>query len=707
MAGKEGREYPLERTRNIGIMAHIDAGKTTLTERILYYTGVNYKIGDTHEGTATMDWMEQEQERGITITSAATTCHWTLEENCKPKPGALEHRINIIDTPGHVDFTVEVERSLRVLDGAVGVFCAKGGVEPQSENVWRQADTYNVPRMAFINKMDILGANFYNAVEQIKTRLGKNAIVLQLPIGKEDDFKGIIDLMEMEAYIYNDDKGDDITVCEIPDDMKEDAELYHTELVEKICELDDELMMMYLEDEIPTVDQLKAVLRKATCECTAVPVCCGSAYRNKGVQKLLDAIIEYMPAPTDIPSIKGVDLDGNEVERHSSDDEPFSALAFKIMTDPFVGKLAFFRVYSGTLNSGSYVLNATKGKKERVGRILQMHANKREELDKVYSGDIAAAVGFKLTTTGDTICDEKAPVILESMEFPEPVIELAIEPKTKAGQGKMGEALAKLAEEDPTFRAHTDQETGQTIIAGMGELHLDIIVDRLLREFKVEANVGKPQVAYKETIRKPASSDTKYARQSGGKGQYGHVKINIEPNPNKGYEFVNNIVGGAIPKEYIEPANQGIQGAMQSGVIAGYPVVDVKVTLYDGSYHEVDSSEMAFKIAGSMAFKDASKKADPVLLEPIMKVTVIVPEEYMGDVIGDLNSRRGEIQGFEERTGAKQINAHVPLSEMFGYATDLRSKTQGRGQYVMEPDGYKEVPKSIAEKIISERTKKD
>ena len=702
-----GREYPLERTRNIGIMAHIDAGKTTLTERILYYTGVNYKIGDTHEGTATMDWMEQEQERGITITSAATTCHWTLEENCKPKPGALEHRINIIDTPGHVDFTVEVERSLRVLDGAVGVFCAKGGVEPQSENVWRQADTYNVPRMAFINKMDILGANFYGAVEQIRTRLGKNAIVLQLPIGKEDDFKGIIDLFEMKAYIYNDDKGDDISITDIPDDMKDDAELYRSELIEKICELDDDLMMQYLEGEEPAVEDLKKVLRKATCECTAIPVCCGSAYRNKGVQKLLDAILEYMPAPTDIPPIKGVDLEGNEIVRHSSDEEPFSALAFKIMADPFVGKLAFFRVYSGTMNAGSYVLNATKDKKERVGRILQMHANKRAELDKVYSGDIAAAVGFKFTTTGDTICDEQHPVILESMEFPEPVIELAIEPKTKAGQGKLGEALAKLAEEDPTFRAHTDQETGQTIIAGMGELHLEIIVDRMLREFKVEANVGKPQVAYKETIRKPASSDTKYARQSGGKGQYGHVKINIEPNPNKGYEFVNNIVGGAIPKEYIEPANQGIQGAMQSGVIAGYPVVDVKVTLYDGSYHEVDSSEMAFKIAGSMAFKDASKKADPVLLEPIMKVTVIVPEEYMGDVIGDLNSRRGEIQGFEERTGAKQINAHVPLSEMFGYATDLRSKTQGRGQYVMEPDGYKEVPKSIAEKIISERTKKD
>ena len=688
-------------------MAHIDAGKTTTTERILYYTGVNYKIGDTHEGTATMDWMAQEQERGITITSAATTCHWTLQENCKAKPGAEECRINIIDTPGHVDFTVEVERSLRVLDGAVGVFCAKGGVEPQSENVWRQADTYNVPRMAFINKMDILGANFYGAVEQIKTRLGKNAICVQLPIGKEDDFKGIIDLFEMKAYIYNDDKGDDISIVDIPEDMKDEAELYRSELVEKICELDDDLMMAYLEGEEPSVDELKAALRKGTCECTAVPVCCGSAYKNKGVQKLLDAIVEYMPSPLDIPPIKGVDLEGNEVVRHSSDEEPFSALAFKIMTDPFVGKLAYFRVYSGTMNAGSYVLNATKDKKERVGRILQMHANKRMELEKVYSGDIAAAVGFKFTTTGDTICDEQHPVILESMEFPEPVIELAIEPKTKAGQEKMGIALQKLAEEDPTFKCYTDEETGQTIIAGMGELHLEIIVDRMLREFKVEANVGKPQVAYKETIRKPASSDTKYARQSGGKGQYGHVKINIEPNPNKGYEFVNNIVGGAIPKEYIEPANQGIQGAMQSGVIAGYPVVDVKVTLYDGSYHEVDSSEMAFKIAGSMAFKDASKKADPVLLEPIMKVTVIVPEEYMGDVIGDLNSRRGEIQGFEERTGAKQINAHVPLSEMFGYATDLRSKTQGRGQYVMEPDGYKEVPKSIAEKIISERTKKD
>ena len=709
---KEGREYPLERTRNIGIMAHIDAGKTTLTERILYYTGVNYKIGDTHEGTATMDWMEQEQERGITITSAATTCHWTLEENCKPKPGALEHRINIIDTPGHVDFTVEVERSLRVLDGAVGVFCAKGGVEPQSENVWRQADTYNVPRMAFINKMDILGANFYGAVEQIKTRLGKNAICLQLPIGKEDDFKGIIDLFEMKAYIYNDEKGDDISIVDIPEDMKEDAELYHTELIEKICELDDDLMMEYLEGEEPTVERLKATLRKATCECTAVPVCCGSAYRNKGVQKLLDAILEYMPAPTDIPPIQGTDLDGNEVVRHSSDEEPFSALAFKIMTDPFVGKLAYFRVYSGTMNSGSYVLNATKDKKERVGRILQMHANKRMELDKVYSGDIAAAIGFKFTTTGDTICDEQHPVILESMEFPEPVIELAIEPKTKAGQGKLGEALAKLAEEDPTFRAHTDQETGQTIIAGMGELHLDIIVDRLLREFKVEANVGAPQVAYKETIQSEGASDLKYKRQSGGSGQYGHVKIRIMPNLDengigKGYEFVNQIVGGAIPKEYIPAVDQGIQGAMLSGVLANYNVVDVKVTLYDGSYHEVDSSEMAFKIAGSMAFKSAMRKADPVLLEPIMKVTVIVPEEYMGDVIGDLNSRRGMIQGMEAVAGAQRINAMVPLSQMFGYATDMRSKTQGRGQYVMEPSNYAEVPKSIAEEIMSARNKKD
>ena len=703
-----GREYPLERTRNIGIMAHIDAGKTTLTERILYYTGVNYKIGDTHEGTATMDWMEQEQERGITITSAATTCHWTEQENCKPKAGALEHRINIIDTPGHVDFTVEVERSLRVLDGAVGVFCAKGGVEPQSENVWRQADTYNVPRMAFINKMDILGADFYGAVEQIKTRLGKNAICLQLPIGKEDEFQGIIDLFEMKAYIYNDDKGEDISIVDIPDDMKEDAELYHTELVEKVCELDDDLMMEYLEGEEPSAEAMKKALRKANCECLAIPVCCGSAYRNKGVQKLLDAILEYMPAPTDIPAIKGVDLEGNEIERHSSDDEPFSALAFKIMTDPFVGKLAFFRVYSGTLNSGSYVLNATKGKKERVGRILQMHANKREELDKVYSGDIAAAVGFKLTTTGDTICDEKAPVILESMEFPEPVIELAIEPKTKAGQGKMGEALAKLAEEDPTFRAHTNTETGQTIIAGMGELHLEIIVDRLLREFNVEANVGAPQVAYKETFTKPVDQEYKYAKQSGGRGQYGHCKVKFEPMDANGeelFKFDSTVVGGAIPKEYIPAVGEGIEEATQAGILAGFPVVGVHATVYDGSYHEVDSSEMAFHIAGSMAFKEAMQKANPVLLEPIMKVEVTMPEEYMGDVIGDINSRRGRIEGMDDLGGGKIVRGYVPLAEMFGYSTDLRSKTQGRGNYSMFFEKYEQVPKNIQEKIISEKGK--
>ena len=701
-----GREYPLERTRNIGIMAHIDAGKTTLTERILYYTGVNYKIGDTHEGTATMDWMEQEQERGITITSAATTCHWTLEEFTKPKAGALEHRINIIDTPGHVDFTVEVERSLRVLDGAVGVFCAKGGVEPQSENVWRQADTYNVPRMAFINKMDILGANFYGAVDQIRTRLGKNAIVLQLPIGKEDDFKGVIDLFEMKAYIYNDDKGDNITVTDDLGDMKDDAELYRSELIEKICELDDDLMMMYLEGEEPSVEEMKKVLRKATCECTAVPVCCGSAYRNKGVQKLLDAIIEYMPAPTDIPSIKGVDLDGNEVERHSSDDEPFSALAFKIMADPFVGKLAFFRVYSGSMAAGSYVLNATKDKKERVGRILQMHANKRQELDRVYSGDIAAAVGFKFTTTGDTICDEQHPVILESMEFPEPVIELAIEPKTKAGQGKMGEALAKLAEEDPTFRAHTDQETGQTIIAGMGELHLEIIVDRLLREFKVEANVGAPQVAYKETITKPVDVDSKYAKQSGGRGQYGHCKVKFEPMDANGeelYKFESTVVGGAIPKEYIPAVGEGIEEAMKAGILGGFPVVGVYANVYDGSYHEVDSSEMAFHIAGSLAFKDAMQKAAPVLLEPIMKVEVTTPEDYMGDVIGDINSRRGRIEGMEDIGGGKMIRGYVPLSEMFGYATDLRSRTQGRGNYSMFFEKYEQVPKSVQEKILAKK----
>ncbi|NBH72018.1 elongation factor G [Clostridiaceae bacterium] len=700
-----GREYPLERTRNIGIMAHIDAGKTTLSERILYYTGVNYKIGDTHEGTATMDWMAQEQERGITITSAATTCHWTQQENCKPKEGALEHRINIIDTPGHVDFTVEVERSLRVLDGAVGVFCAKGGVEPQSENVWRQADTYNVPRMAFINKMDILGANFFGAVDQIRERLGKNAICLQLPIGKEDEFQGIIDLFEMKAYIYNDNKGEDISIVDVPEDMMVDAELYRTELVEKVCELDDDLMMQYLEGEEPSVEDMKRVLRRATCECTAVPVCCGSAYRNKGVQKLLDAILEYMPAPTDIPAIKGVDLDGNETERHSSDDEPFSALAFKIMTDPFVGKLAFFRVYSGTLNSGSYVLNATKDKKERVGRILQMHANKRQELDKVYSGDIAAAVGFKLTTTGDTICDEQHPVILESMEFPEPVIDIAIEPKTKAGQGKMGEALAKLAEEDPTFRARTDQETGQTIISGMGELHLEIIVDRLLREFNVEANVGAPQVAYKETFTKAVEVDSKYARQSGGRGQYGHCKVRFEPmdaNAEEVFKFESAVVGGAIPKEYIPAVGEGIEEASKTGVLAGFPVLGLKATVFDGSYHEVDSSEMAFKIAGSMAFKDAMQKAGSILLEPIMKVEVTMPEEYMGDVIGDINSRRGRIEGMDDLGGGKIVRAFVPLSEMFGYSTDLRSKTQGRGNYSMFFEKYEPVPKSVQEKIIAE-----
>ena len=683
------RDVSIDKIRNIGIMAHIDAGKTTTTERILFYTGVNHKIGETHDGSATMDWMAQEQERGITITSAATTCHWTLEKETKPMPGALEHRINIIDTPGHVDFTVEVERSLRVLDGAVGVFCAKGGVEPQSENVWRQADTYNVPRMAFINKMDILGADFYNAVDQIKTRLGKNAICLQLPIGKEDEFKGIIDLFEMKAYIYNDDKGDDISIVDIPEDMKDDAELYHTELVEKICELDDELMMRYLDDDIPSVDEMKAVLRKATCECTAVPVCCGSAYRNKGVQKLLDAILEYMPAPTDIPPIEGTDLDGNPIVRHSSDEEPFSALAFKIMTDPFVGKLAYFRVYSGTMNSGSYVLNATKDKKERVGRILQMHANKRMELDKVYSGDIAAAIGFKFTTTGDTICDEQHPVILESMEFPEPVIELAIEPKTKAGQGKLGESLAKLAEEDPTFRAHTNQETGQTIIAGMGELHLEIIVDRLLREFKVEANVGAPQVAYKETITKPADIDSKYAKQSGGRGQYGHCKVKFEPmdpNGEETFKFESTVVGGAIPKEYIPAVGEGIEEAAKAGILGGFPVLGVHANVYDGSYHEVDSSEMAFHIAGSMAFKDAMKKGNPVLLEPIMKVEVTMPEEYMGDVIGDINSRRGRIEGMEDIGGGKMVKGYVPLAEMFGYSTDLRSKTQGRFFFWRDPE---------------------
>ena len=701
-----GREYPLERTRNIGIMAHIDAGKTTTTERILYYTGVNYKIGDTHDGTATMDWMEQEQERGITITSAATTCHWTLQDHCKPKKGALEHRINIIDTPGHVDFTVEVERSLRVLDGAVAVFCAKGGVEPQSENVWRQADTYNVPRMAFINKMDILGANFYGAVDQMKDRLGANVAVLQLPIGKEDDFKGIIDLFEMEAYIYNDEKGEDISIVEIPEDMKEEAELYHTELIEKICELDDDLMMQYLEGEEPSVDDLKAALRKGTCECKAVPVCCGTAYRNKGVQKLLDAIIEFMPAPTDIPAIKGVDEDGNEVERHSSDDEPFSALAFKIMTDPFVGKLAFFRVYSGTCKSGSYVLNATKNKKERVGRILQMHANKREELDIVYSGDIAAAVGFKSTTTGDTICDEQHPVILESMEFPEPVIDVAIEPKTKGDQGKMAEALAKLAEEDPTFRAHTDHETGQTIISGMGELHLEIIVDRLLREFKVEANVGAPQVAYKETFTKAVDVDSKYAKQSGGRGQYGHCKVHFEPMDANGeelFKFESTVVGGSIPKEYIPAVGEGIEEAAQSGILGGFPVLGVKATVYDGPYHDVDSSDIAFHIAGSMAFKEAMQKAGAILLEPIMRVEVTMPEEYMGDVIGDINSRRGRIEGMDDIASGKMVRAFVPLSEMFGYSTDLRSRTQGRGNYSMFFEKYEPVPKNVQEKVLADK----
>ncbi len=699
-----GREYPLERTRNIGIMAHIDAGKTTTTERILYYTGINHKIGETHDGSATMDWMEQEKERGITITSAATTCHWTLQDHNKPKAGALEHRINIIDTPGHVDFTVEVERSLRVLDGAVGVFCAKGGVEPQSENVWRQADTYNVPRMAFINKMDILGANFYAAVDQIKNRLGKNAICLQIPIGKEDDFKGIIDLFEMEAYIYNDDKGEDISIVPIPDDMKELADKYHEELIEKVCELDDDLTMQYLEGEIPDIDTMKAALRLATCECRAVPVCCGTAYRNKGVQKLLDAVIEYMPSPIDIPAIKGVDLQGNETERHSSDEEPFSALAFKIMTDPFVGKLAYFRVYSGTMNSGSYVLNSTKDKKERVGRILQMHANKRAELDKVYSGDIAAAIGFKFTTTGDTICDEQHPVILESMEFPEPVIELAIEPKTKAGQGKLGEALAKLAEEDPTFRAHTDQETGQTIIAGMGELHLEIIVDRLLREFKVEANVGAPQVAYKETFTKEVDVDSKYAKQSGGRGQYGHCKVKftpMDPNGEETFKFESTVVGGAIPKEYIPAVGEGIEEAAKSGILGGFPVLGVYANVYDGSYHEVDSSEMAFHIAGSMAFKDAMKKGDAILLEPIMKVEVTMPEEYMGDVIGDINSRRGRIEGMDDLGGGKIVRGYVPLAEMFGYSTDLRSKTQGRGNYSMFFEKYEPVPKNIQEKVLA------
>ena len=700
------REYPLERTRNIGIMAHIDAGKTTLTERILYYTGVNYKIGDTHDGTATMDWMAQEQERGITITSAATTCHWTLHDHNVPKEGALEHRINIIDTPGHVDFTVEVERSLRVLDGAVGVFSARGGVEPQAENVWRQADTYNVPRMAFINKMDVIGADYFGSVEQIRTRLGKNAIMVQIPMGAEDTFTGIIDLFEMEAYTYNDDKGDNITIGEIPDQYKEDAELYRAEMIEKICDLDEDLMMMYLEGEEPSAEEMKAALRKATCECKAVPVVCGSAYKNKGIQKMIDAVVEFMPSPLDIPAIKGTDLDGNEVERHSSDEEPFAALAFKIMTDPFVGKLAFFRVYSGVANSGSYILNATKDKKERLGRILQMHANKRTELEKVYSGDIAAAVGLKFTATGDTLCEENHPVILESMEFPEPVIELAIEPKTKAGQGKMAEALAKLAEEDPTFKQHTDKETGQTIIAGMGELHLEIIVDRLLREFKVEANVGAPQVAYKETFTKNVDQEYKYAKQSGGRGQYGHCKVRFEPMDANGeelYKFDTEVVGGNIPKEYIPAIGAGIEEAMKAGNLGGYPVVGVHATVYDGSYHEVDSSEMAFHIAGSMCFKEAMKKAAPVLLEPIMRVEVTMPEEYMGDVIGDINSRRGRISGMEDIGGGKMVTGFVPLSEMFGYATDLRSKTQGRGNYSMFFDKYEPVPKNVAEKILNEK----
>ena len=701
-----GREYPLERTRNIGIMAHIDAGKTTLTERILYYTGVNYKIGETHDGASTMDWMEQEQERGITITSAATTCHWTLEDHHKAKPGALEHRINIIDTPGHVDFTVEVERSLRVLDGAVGVFDAKAGVEPQSENVWRQADTYNVPRMAFINKMDKMGADFFMSVQTIIDRLGKNAIPVQIPIGQEDDFVGLVDLFEMEAYYYKDDKGEDIEITEIPDDLKDLAQEWHENLVEKICDLDDDLMMQYLEGEEPSVEDLKKALRKGTIACEAVPVYCGSAYKNKGVQKMLDGVIEYMPAPTDIPDITGTDEDGNEVVRKSSDDEPFAALAFKIMTDPFVGKLAFFRVYSGTLNSGSYVLNATKGKKERVGRILQMHANKRSELDKVYSGDIAAAVGFKLTTTGDTICDEKHPVVLESMEFPEPVIELAIEPKTKNDQGKMGEALAKLAEEDPTFRAHTDQETGQTIIAGMGELHLEVIVDRLLREFNVEANVGAPQVAYKETFTKEVEIDSKYAKQSGGRGQYGHCRVRftpMDPNGENTYEFESTVVGGAIPKEYIPAVDEGIQEAAQAVILAGFPVLGIHANCYDGSYHEVDSSEMAFHIAGSMAFKDAMKKGDAVLLEPIMKVEVTMPEEYMGDVIGSLNAKRGQIEGMDDIGGGKIVRAFVPLAEMFGYSTELRSTTQGRGNYSMFFEKYEKCPKNVQDKVLAQK----
>lgn len=687
------RQYPLEKTRNIGIMAHIDAGKTTTTERILYYTGVNYKIGETHEGTATMDWMEQEQERGITITSAATTCFWK------------GNRINIIDTPGHVDFTVEVERSLRVLDGSVTVMCAKGGVEPQSETVWRQADHYHVPRMIYVNKMDIMGADFFNVLKMIDDRLKCNAVPIQLPIGKEADFKGIVDLIDMKADVYYDELGKDMRVEDIPEDMKDIAEEYHTKLLEAVSDFDDEIMEMYLEGEEIPKDKIKAAIRKATVAVEMIPVTCGTSYKNKGVQKLLDAIVDYMPSPLDVPAIVGTNPDtGEEDSRPASDDAPFSALAFKIMTDPYVGRLSFFRVYSGTAEAGKTVINSTKKQRERLGRLLQMHANHREDLTTVYSGDIAAAVGLKNTTTGDTLCDERAPIILESMEFPEPVIRVAIEPKTKAGQEKMGIALAKLAEEDPTFKTYTDEETGQTIIAGMGELHLEIIVDRLLREFKVEANVGKPQVSYKETIKKSADVDEKYARQSGGKGQYGHVKILIEPNESgKGYEFINKIVGGAIPKEYIPAVDQGIQGAMEAGVVAGYPVVDVKVTLYDGSYHEVDSSEMAFKIAGSMAFKNAMQKADPTLLEPIMKVVVTVPDEYMGDVIGDLNARRGQISGMESRNGSAQITASVPLSTMFGYATDLRSRTQGRGNYAMEPSHYVELPKSLQEAIITSR----
>ncbi|MBE6809362.1 MAG: elongation factor G [Ruminococcaceae bacterium] len=691
------RKVSLEMTRNIGIMAHIDAGKTTTTERILFYTGINRKMGETHDGGATMDWMEQEQERGITITSAATTCFWK------------DHRINIIDTPGHVDFTVEVQRSLRVLDGSVTVLCAKGGVEPQSETVWRQADEYKVPRMIYVNKMDIMGADFYRVLDMIKERFNCNGVPIQLPIGSEDTFKGLIDLVSMKAIVYYDDLGKDVREEDIPEDMLELANKYRTELIEHVVEQDEELMEKYFEGEEPTTEQIKKIIRQSTIANSMVPICCGTSYRNKGVQPLLDAVVDYMPAPTDVEAIKGVNPDTDEEEvRHSSDTEPFSALAFKIATDPFVGKICFFRVYSGTVDAGAGVYNSVKQNKERMGRILQMHANHREDLETCYAGDIAAAVGLKNTTTGDTLCDEKYPVVLESMNFPEPVIRVAIEPKTKAGQEKMGIALAKLAEEDPTFKAYTDEETGQTIIAGMGELHLEIIVDRLLREFKVEANVGAPQVAYKESIRKKVDHETKYKRQSGGSGQYGHVKIIVEPNESgKGYEFINSVTGGTIPKEFIPAVDAGVKGALQAGVLANYPVVDVKVTLYDGSYHEVDSSEMAFKIAGSMAFKEACRLADPVLLEPIMKVTVIVPEEYMGDVIGDLNSRRGEIQGFEDRAGVKQINARVPLGDMFGYATDLRSKTQGRGQYVMEPDGYKEVPKSISEKIISARAKKD